>query len=194
MGVGTSLSLSSTLSGDAVAFLWDACSTKTGLTVEMINTIFTILLLTIVVKFDITKLGIGTLICPIIQNFGIWTTNLMLSTISITSGIMDIAIGLIGISILSIGCGIFAYVNLGISAYLGTGKIISEKLNINYGLVIMITDGLCFIFATILSQSIAIGPLIATCISGPLIDLTMRSMPVLSKYRKGKNYENNISM
>lgn len=194
MGVGTSLSLSSTLSGDAVAFLWDACSMKTGLTVEMVNTIFTILLLTIVIKFDITKLGIGTLICPIIQNFGIWTTNLLLSNILISSVFVDVLIGLIGISILSIGCGIFAYVELGISAYLGTGKIISEKMNINYGLIIMITDGLCFIFATIISQSIAIGPLIATCVSGPLIDLTMRSMPILDKYRKGKNYENNISV
>lgn len=194
MGMGTSLSLSSTLSGDAVAFLWDALSEQFGITVEMANSIFTCIMFLFVIKLDIRKLGIGTIVCPILQNLGIITMNTVMLNYTDLIVKYNYLIGLLGISLLSIGCGIFIYGGLGTSAYLGFSQIVSEKLNINFGLAIMMMDGLCFVTALVMMKTIAIGPLIATVISGPLIDGTIKLLKKISNKRKDESYANNISM
>ncbi len=174
MGIGTGISLESSLSGDAVSFLWDAMSQVCSISVETANLIFSAVLMLFVLKFDWKVLGIGTLVCPFIQNLGIVTVRNYLTVPVSVSACTDLLIGLTGIFLLSVGCGMFVCARKGTSVYLGFGQIISRRLHQNYGLTIMLTDSICFLLAAILLQKIAVGPLIAVAVSGPVIDGTIR--------------------
>lgn len=194
MGIGTGISLLSSLSGDAVAFLWDALSKAFSISVEGANMLFTVTLILIVVKLDWRVLGIGTLVCPVIQNLGLASVRQVFPhTPAMVFGI-DILTGISGILILSIGCGIFISAQKGTSAYLGFGQILSGRTGKSYGTTIMLMDGSCFLLASLLSQRLALGPLIATCMSGPAINLTISFLTYFRKKERTVKYENNFGM
>jgi len=187
MGIGTGISLLSSLSGDAVSFLWDAMS-KTGLvSVEGANIIFSVILLFLVLIFDRRVLGIGTIVCPLMQNLGIASVQKCMGEMAVYGAAKNYFVGLAGIVVLSIGCGIFVHAKKGTSVYLGLGQIISRMRHFNYGIVIMIMDGICFFLAAVLAGKIMIGPMIATCISGPIINATIH---ILNRSGRRKDVEN----
>lgn len=194
MGVGTGVSLLSSLSGDAAAFLWDALSKALSISVEGVNNLFTVTLIVVVLIFDRRVLGIGTVVCPLMQNLGLMSVKrLFLGMPAMGTG-LDILAGIAGILVLSIGCGIFVAAQKGTSAYLGLGQIISGKTGKSYGTAIMIMDGTCFLTALFLSRRLVLGPLIATCISGPVIDLTTSLFICFRKKGRTVKYENNFGM
>lgn len=193
MGLGTGISLSSTASGDAVTFLWDALSQRFQLSVEMANLLFTVFLLVFAAVMDYHVLGIGTVVCPFVQNIGIFSVQKLLSGVQWKGTVENLLIGIVGILILSVGCGIFVFAKKGTSAYLGTGQILSEKWQQNYGLTIMVMDGSCFIIAWLLTGIVALGPLLATVISGPVIDGVTRCLTYWER-RSEIEYENHFGV
>lgn len=194
MGIGTGISLLSSLRGDAVAFLWDALSKAFSISVEGANTLFTGLLIGFVIKFDWRVLGIGTIVCPLFQNLGLLSVQKVFVNLPLMTLWVDILTGIVGILVLSIGCGIFVTAQKGTSVYLGLGKIISGKIRKNYGTTIMMMDGICFLAALFLSRRMALGPLISTCISGPVIDFTITFLDYFRKKGGAAEYENNFSV
>ena len=189
MGLGTGISLSSTASGDAVTFLWDALSQRFLISVETANLLFTAFLLAFAVLMDYHVLGIGTVVCPLVQNLGISSVQKLLSEARWNGEVENLLVGILGILVLSVGCGIFVFARKGTAAYLGTGQILSRKWKWNYGLTIMLMDGSCFIAAWLLSGTIAPGPLLATVLSGPVIDGVTRLLTSWER-RREVAYEN----
>lgn len=184
MGVGTGISLSSTASGDAVIFLWDALSQRVLISVTMANYIFTAFLLAFIVIMDYSVLGIGTIICPVVQNIGIFSMQILLNGVQWRGKLMNLLVGVLGILVLSVGCGIFVFAKKGTSAYLGMGQILSGKWKQSYGLTIMMMDGSCFAIAWLLSGDIAPGPFLATVISGPVIDGVIKFLTRIGSFNR----------
>lgn len=181
MGIGTGIALLSSLSGDSVAFLWEAAAMNFPVSVETVNVLMTGCLLFYVFVQDRTVLGIGTILCPLIQNVGIMTIG-WLGISSGTTVFGDWFCGLLGLTILAVGCGMVVFAQMGPSAYLAAGQIISKKLQWNFGVTIMAMDTFCFVIACLLEKRIAIGPLIATVVNGPMIDVTIKILGKMCKW------------
>ncbi len=182
MGIGTGIALLSTLSGDSVVFLWEAISMNFPISVETANVCMTAGLLLYVIIQDKTILGIGTILCPLIQNVGIMTIGWMENPFVATM-FADWFYGLSGLTILAIGCGMVVFAKMGPSAYLAAAKVLEKKLHWNFGVIIVMMDTVCFVAACLLEKRIAVGPLIATAVNGPMIDGTIKILEKLYKFK-----------
>lgn len=180
IGIGTGIALLSTLSGDSVAFLWEAISMNFPISVETANVCMTAGLLLYVIIQDKTILGIGTILCPLIQNVGIMTIGWMENPFVATM-FADWFYGLSGLTILAIGCGMVVFAKMGPSAYLAAAKALEKKLHWNFGVIIVMMDTVCFVAACLLEKRIAVGSLIATAVNGPMIDGTIKILEKLYK-------------
>lgn len=166
-GIGIGVTVDSTKSGDAVTFLWEAIANKLCIDITIANYIFTIILLIIVLVFNKEKLGVATVAIPVLQNVGIKLFEY--SGISFCGRLNDYIIFFVGLLVMAIGYGVAAGSHMGLSVYLSFVEILSDKLKIKFSKMMVISDGLNYLFAFLISRRLATGPFIAFLLGGPIL-------------------------
>lgn len=178
MGAGVAIAVCGRQGADPLAVVWDGMSNVFPITVGQANVIISIILFIIVFIFDRKQLSWGTILNPIFCGI---STDFVMSLVSTPSNIyMQIAQSILGVIIIGIGVGIYTSVDFGKGTYDALVFGISNKLNIPFFIVRMISDGLMLITGYLMGGKIGLSTVFAVFCIGKIISLV---------YEKSKMYE-----
>lgn len=164
MGIGVSLAVASNLGADSVAFLWEGMSAVFHCSIGQANLIFSSIFLIIIILLDKKQIGIGTVLCPVIQGITIDCTTIFLLNFNVEPN--KILLMLFGIILIGIGCGVYAGADIGKGPYIGVTFALFEKRGISLTLSRSLMDALCLILGLGMGAKLSIGPLISVFVLG----------------------------
>lgn len=171
IGLGVSLAISTTLGADVVALVWEGLNHTFGVSMSMSNIIVSLVFLAITLSINWRYIGLGTVVGMFLQSFFIH--NFDFSWVAESDFVIKIIAMVLGISILSIGCAVYALAELGVGPYIAAVLASSEKFKVSVTKSKFIIDASCVILAAILGKLPSIGPVVALFISGLVMDYSM---------------------
>ncbi len=185
MGCGVSLFMLAEMGSDPFSTLNLGVSSRLHLSFGTWQAIFNILLLTVILLLDRSLLGLGTLGNMFLVGFSadffgnIWSRFLTPGT---ALGIpLRVALTLLGVALLILGCSFYVTSNLGMSPYDALSFLVPNKTKIPFRWWRIICDVTCVIVGFACGASIGIGTLIMAFGTGPLLPLCNKyiAAPVL---------------
>lgn len=164
MGIGVALATASTFGADSVALLWDGMSKTFGMTVGNANLLFSFLLLVAVFLMDRRQIGAGTILSPLIEGIAI---DMVLPMLPQIEGLpLQLMMMFLGILILCIGTGIYAYSDFGRGPYIALTFILQERYQFSLTWIRTSFDLLCLVLGILLGAHLSIGPIASVIMCG----------------------------
>ncbi|GBU28863.1 hypothetical protein R84B8_02425 [Treponema sp. R8-4-B8] len=169
--------------------LYLAVFKKLGLTFGATFAISSFLLIVIVIIFDRSKIGLGTIaaitLTGYVSDLGVFLCDLILIE-GIAFFCLRVGMMVFGILFVAIGSGMYFNTNVGVSPYDGIGLIITEKIgkqNI-YRWIRIGTDLICVSIGFMLGNMPGVGTVIMAFFTGPLFAFFRNKILVLGKNLK----------
>lgn len=179
MGIGVSLFVLAAMGSDPYSTLNLGVGKKLGLSFGTWQATINIILLAVVVIFDRSKLGLGTIGNMFLVGY---TADLMGAIFKaalppeIQLGVLSrLLLTLLGIALMIVGCSFYVTTDLGMAPYDAISYIVPARTKIPFRWWRIITDVLCVGIGFACGASIGIGTLIMAFGTGPLL-------PVCNKY------------
>lgn len=180
MGLGISTSVKSGQGADPMAFFWEGLCNILPITIGQANLIVCAVLFAISLFIDYKQISFGTLISPIfISIFSDIFMNIVGSSVQLHFKILQ---SVIGILLIGVGIGLITSANLGKGVYEAFAFGVSERFNIKFVKIRMCSDLLFLIAGYVMGASIGIGPLVAVCCLGIVIQTVNRYMSFRFKF------------
>ncbi|EOZ5987583.1 YitT family protein [Enterococcus faecium] len=176
-GIGATLAIKSSFGADSVALFWESLNLKFGVSIGTASYIFSLFFLILVFVIDKKYIGAGTVLSPIIQ--GITMDLVEIHTSIPENFLLKIIFMVLGIVILAIGCGTYAFANLGCGSYLGVILAGNKKWGCSITSIKWILDVILIISSMILGVFPSLGPVISVLISGFIIEITTKILAQL---------------
>lgn len=151
--------------------LWDGMSRKMPVTIGMASYITSLLMILFSIFFDRSQIKIGTVIHFLL--FGALMDIFMVLPLTTTNLTMRLIHVLLGVLVLNIGIGIYAFADLGRGPYEGICFALSEKLNLPLS---QVRGGLDFIFTLIgfmMGGLVGVATLVNIGLGGIIIQWTL---------------------
>jgi len=151
--------------------------------------ISSLLLIVIVLIFDRSKIGLGTIAAIVLTGYvsdlGVFLCNLIVIE-GIALFILRIGLMVSGILLVAIGSGMYFNTNVGVSPYDGIGLIITEKIgNQNvYRWIRIATDLICVSLGFLMGNIPGVGTVIMAFFTGPLFAFFRNKISVWGKSLK----------
>jgi len=162
---------------------------KLGLSFGATFAISSSLMILIVLFFDRSKIGLGTIaaitLTGYVSDLGVFLFNFILIE-GIASYVLRIGMIVSGILLIAIGSGIYFNTNVGVSPYDGIGLIITEKIgNQNmYRWIRIGTDLICVSIGFLMGNMPGVGTVIMALFTGPLFAFFRNRISVWGKNLK----------
>ncbi len=192
MGLGVSLFLLGAMGADPFSTINLGISSRLGLTFGVWQAIFNGILLVIVLFFDRSMLGLGTLGNMFLVGFSADFFNPLLGKL-VTSETLPLWARLLftlgGVALQIIGCSFYVTSNLGMAPYDCISFIVPNKTKIPFRWWRIISDIFCVGVGFLCGARIGLGTLIMAFGTGPLLPLCNKYLaaPVLKIAEIGKS-------
>ena len=170
MGIGISLLIWLELGVDTISILYLGIQQYFALPVWQLCFLFNVLVVFLVFLIERTEIGLGTVVNFLILTICLKYFPLLLSHFSIDNftRIVQGVLLLTGVSILAVGCGLYASANLGSAALEALSTALSKKISFSFRTVRIFLDGLLVIAGLILGAKIGVGTILCVLLIGPI--------------------------
>lgn len=174
MGLGIATSVRSGQGADPMAFFWEGLCNVFPLTIGQANLIVSAIFFTISLFIDHKQISFGTLVSPFfISAF----TDLFMSIVGNSKFLpYQMLQSVVGILLIGIGIGIISSANLGKGVYEAFAFGISERFNIRFVKIRVLSDMMFLLTGYVMGASLGVGPVIAVCCLGFIIQTVNKSM------------------
>lgn len=178
MGVGVGIFVRAAMGSDPYSTLNLGVASRLGLSFGTWQAIMNIILLAVVLFFDRSKLGLGTLGNMFVIGFvadivgGVFQT--VLPPDVKLSILPRVLMTLLGVAFMLLGCSFYVTSDLGMSPYDAISYIVPARTKIPFRWWRIATDILCVVVGFACGASIGIGTLIMAFGTGPLLPILNR--------------------
>lgn len=174
MGLGIATAVKSGQGADPMAFFWEGLCKVLPITIGQANLLVCAVLFTISIFLDYTQLSFGTIISPIfISIFSDFFMNIVGSSTKLHFQMLQ---SVVGVLLIGIGIGLIVSADMGKGVYEAFAFGMSKKFNIDFVKIRMSSDLFFLIAGYCMGASIGIGPLVAVCCLGVVIQTVNRHM------------------
>lgn len=163
-----------TMGSDPFSTLNLGVSSKLGLSFGSWQAVFNILLLVIIVIFDRSKLGLGTIGNMFLVGFSADVTGGLLGQVLVADQLgipARVGLTLLGVSMQLVGCSFYVTCNLGMAPYDAISYLVPERTKIPFRWWRIFLDVVCVSVGFACGASIGIGTLIMAFGTGPILPL-----------------------
>lgn len=174
MGMGVGFFMLGTMGSDPFSTLNLGVSSKLGLSFGSWQAVFNILLLAIIVVFDRSKLGLGTIGNMFLVGFSADVTGGLLGQVLVADQLgipARVGLTLLGVSMQLVGCSFYVTCNLGMAPYDAISYLVPERTKIPFRWWRIFLDVVCVSVGFACGASIGIGTLIMAFGTGPILPL-----------------------
>jgi uncharacterized membrane protein YczE len=170
LGCGLALVIASGSGGDAISVCSQGIGKVLHISIGSASILYYGFFCIPVIILTKERLGIGTVVSPIISAI---ILDFLLPYFSSQSVWVNTCYMLLGLLIIGIGLGMYVYADLGCSSYDGCILYISEKKNIPLAIIKATGDMLLCGIGYLLGGTMGIGPVLAIIIIGPVLQKTL---------------------
>lgn len=170
VGMGIGMFIYSNLGLDTASVFQDGLAKVLNIRYGNASALMSVVIITLIFIIDRSYINISSLLAIFLIGYTAEYTSLVLGMIFPSSKIVSFFFLLLGLMTMAIGVPTYIRADLGVGAIDLISEVITDKSNIRYSIVRMLSDFMYVLLGYLMGGSVGIGTIFSVILIGPFID------------------------